>query len=74
MYSERVSGADPNASPIATADGLISLATAGKSYVIRAGEKLEVVGVFGLELDDGVDTVRKPGFTVDARSERSGHI
>jgi outer membrane protein assembly factor BamB len=44
VYSERVPGVNANASPIATADGLIYLATSGKSCVIRSGEKFEIVG------------------------------
>lgn len=32
-------------SPIATADGLIYFASANKSYVVKAGSKLEVLAV-----------------------------
>ncbi len=41
----------PSASPIATPDGRIYFASAGKSYVIRADPKLEVLAVN--DLNDG---------------------
>lgn len=48
VYSERVPGVNPNASLIATGDGLVYLATAGKSCVVRAGEQFEIVGTSDL--------------------------
>jgi outer membrane protein assembly factor BamB len=43
VYAERLEGIDTAVSPIATADGLIYCASAGKSYVIRAGATAEIV-------------------------------
>jgi outer membrane protein assembly factor BamB len=43
VYEEKLPGADGWASPIATADGLLYFATSGKSYVVKAGEKFEIV-------------------------------
>lgn len=42
-FSERLTGVSTWASPIATADGRIYLASAGKSYVLKAGDKLEIL-------------------------------
>jgi outer membrane protein assembly factor BamB len=44
VYDERLPGIDTIASPIVTADGRIYFAGSGKSYVIAAGPKLEVLG------------------------------
>ena len=44
ILNERLAGISTWASPIATADGRIYFASAGKSYVVRAGEPLEVLG------------------------------
>jgi outer membrane protein assembly factor BamB len=43
LFKERLPGASVDVSPIATADGRIYLATAGKSFVLRAGPQLEVL-------------------------------
>jgi outer membrane protein assembly factor BamB len=43
VYAERLEGITVLASPFATPDGRIYLASAGKSYVIKAGPKLEVL-------------------------------
>jgi outer membrane protein assembly factor BamB len=43
VFSERLSGVSTWASPVATPDGRIYFASAGKSYVIKAGDKLEVL-------------------------------
>jgi outer membrane protein assembly factor BamB len=43
VFSERLPGISTWASPFATPDGRIYFASAGKSYVVRAGEKLEVL-------------------------------
>ena len=42
-FSERLTGVSTWASPIATADGRIYLASAGKSYVLKAGDKFEIL-------------------------------
>ena len=44
IYKERLEGLDTALSPFATPDGRIYCAGAGKSYVIKAGPKLEVLG------------------------------
>jgi outer membrane protein assembly factor BamB len=44
VYEERLSGVTTAASPVATADGRIYIASAGKSFVIRAGAKFELLG------------------------------
>jgi len=43
--SERLPGVSTWASPFATADGRIYFASPGKSYVLKAGDKLEVLSV-----------------------------
>ncbi len=43
LYSERVEGITNLASPVATADGLVYFLTSGKSHIIKAGPKLEIV-------------------------------
>jgi outer membrane protein assembly factor BamB len=43
VYEEKLPGADSWASPVATADGLLYFATAGKTHVVRAGEKFELL-------------------------------
>ena len=43
VYSERLNGVSTASSPIATADGIIYLASAGKSYVVKAGPKFELL-------------------------------
>jgi outer membrane protein assembly factor BamB len=47
IWSERLGGDFPS-SPIATADGLIYYASGGKSWVIRAGAKFDLVGTSDL--------------------------
>jgi outer membrane protein assembly factor BamB len=42
-FSERLPGVSTWASPIATSDGRIYFASAGKSYVLKAGNKIEVL-------------------------------
>ncbi len=44
IYRERLEGIDPAVSPIATADGHIYCASAGKSYVLQAGPTFTVLG------------------------------
>ena len=44
LFKERLEGVDPAISPIVTADGLIYCANANKSFVLKAGDKAEVVG------------------------------
>jgi outer membrane protein assembly factor BamB len=43
VFSERLPGVSTWASPFATGDGRIYFASAGKSYVLKAGDKLEVL-------------------------------
>jgi outer membrane protein assembly factor BamB len=43
VYSERLNGVSVHASPIAAPDGRIYLASAGKTYVVKAGEKFEIL-------------------------------
>ncbi len=51
VYTERLEGVSSAASPIATAEGRIYCASAGRSYVIKAGAKFEVLAVN--DLGDG---------------------
>jgi outer membrane protein assembly factor BamB len=44
LFTERLENLSHLASPIATADGRIYYVSTGKSYVLRAGPKLEVIG------------------------------
>jgi outer membrane protein assembly factor BamB len=53
VYAERLHGVSTRASPVATADGRIYLASAGKSYVVRVGPKFAVLGTG--ELGDASD-------------------
>jgi outer membrane protein assembly factor BamB len=53
VYEERTPKITPSASPIATGDGRIYFASAGKSYVIKAGPTFEQLAVN--DLDDGPD-------------------
>ncbi|HEV3436354.1 MAG TPA: PQQ-binding-like beta-propeller repeat protein [Gemmata sp.] len=43
VYSERMPGVSASSSPIATPDGRIYLASAGKTYVLKAGPKLDIL-------------------------------
>ena len=43
LYTAKLKGISKLASPFATADGRVYFATAGKSYVIQAGPRLEVL-------------------------------
>jgi outer membrane protein assembly factor BamB len=43
VFQERLDGADSACSPFATPDGRIYLASAGRSYVLKAGPALEVL-------------------------------
>jgi outer membrane protein assembly factor BamB len=43
VFKERLEGIDPAVSPVATADGRIYCASAGKSVVLKAGPTLEVL-------------------------------
>jgi outer membrane protein assembly factor BamB len=49
LYATRLEGMSSAASPIVTADGLIYFASAGKSYVVRAGKKYELVSTNDLD-------------------------
>jgi outer membrane protein assembly factor BamB len=48
VYSERLAGVAAAPSPFATADGRVYFASAGKSYVVKAGPKFEVLGTSDL--------------------------
>lgn len=43
VFNERLTGVSTWASPFATSDGKVYFASAGKSYVMQAGDKLEVL-------------------------------
>jgi outer membrane protein assembly factor BamB len=43
VFSERLAGVSTASSPVATADGRVYLAGAGRSYVLKAGPKLDVL-------------------------------
>jgi outer membrane protein assembly factor BamB len=51
-FSERLSRVSTYASPFATPDGRIYFASAGRSYVLKAGEKLEVLAANDLDEDN----------------------
>jgi hypothetical protein len=53
VLNERLNGLSTAGSPIATADGRIYLASAGKSFVFRAGPKLDILATN--DLGDGSD-------------------
>jgi outer membrane protein assembly factor BamB len=44
VYTERLAGVAVAPSPFATPDGRVYFASAGKSYVVKAGPKFEVIG------------------------------
>jgi outer membrane protein assembly factor BamB len=43
VYAERLQGVSTSASPVATPEGRVYFASAGRSYVMQAGPKLEVL-------------------------------
>ncbi len=45
VFKERLPGVSTAASPFTTPEGRIYLASAGKSYVVKAGPKLEVLAI-----------------------------
>jgi outer membrane protein assembly factor BamB len=49
VYLKRLNGANVAASPIATADGRIYCASAGKSFVIKPGTEFEILAMNDLE-------------------------
>ena len=51
VFSERLEGVSTSCSPLTTPDGRIYLASAGKTYVVRAGPKADVLAVN--DLGDG---------------------
>ena len=51
-FSERLAGISTYASPFTTADGLIYFASAGKTYILRIGEKAEVLAINDLGEDN----------------------
>jgi outer membrane protein assembly factor BamB len=48
VFKHRLDGLDAAISPIATADGRIYFASAGKSFVVQAGPKMKVLGISDL--------------------------
>jgi outer membrane protein assembly factor BamB len=48
VYEGRLPGVSPSASPVATPDGRIYFASAGKSYVVKAGPQFEVLAANNL--------------------------
>jgi outer membrane protein assembly factor BamB len=48
LFAERLAGASAVPSPVATADGRIYFASGGKSFVVQAGPKLDVLGTADL--------------------------
>jgi outer membrane protein assembly factor BamB len=48
VFAERLAGASAVPSPVATADGRVYFASGGKSFVVRAGTKLDVLGTSDL--------------------------
>lgn len=53
VAEERVQGVSTTASPFATTDGLIYFATAGRSVVVKVGDKLEILATNELGEDNG---------------------
>jgi outer membrane protein assembly factor BamB len=49
VYAERLEGVSTSSSPIATPDGRIYCASAGRTYVVQAGAKCEVLAVNDLD-------------------------
>lgn len=45
VFTERMPGASAVPSPIATADGRVYFASGGKSYVLKAGAKADILGI-----------------------------
>jgi outer membrane protein assembly factor BamB len=48
LFAERLAGVSAVPSPVATADGRVYFASGGKSHVVKAGPKLEVLGTSDL--------------------------
>ncbi len=51
VYTERLPGVSASASPVADPNGRVYFASAGKSYVVKAGEKFEILATN--DLGDG---------------------
>lgn len=51
VFSERLQGVSTSCSPITTADGRIYFASAGKSFIVQAGPKLDILATS--DLGDG---------------------
>jgi len=49
IYSQRLEGITVPASPVAAADGTIYFASAGRSYVVKAGDQYEQLAVNNLD-------------------------
>ncbi len=50
-FTQRLEGVSTHASPFTTADGLVYIASAGKSYVLKSGPKYELIATN--DLNDG---------------------
>jgi len=61
VYEERLTRVSPCSSPIATPDGRIYIAGSSRSYVIKAGPRMEILATN--DLNDG------PGYTTPAVSD-----
>ena len=48
-YASRLEGVSTSSSPIVTPQGILYFASAGKSYVVRAGHKLEILATNDLD-------------------------
>ena len=51
-FSERLAGISTYASPFTTADGLVYFASAGKTYILKVGDKLDIVATNDLGEDN----------------------
>jgi outer membrane protein assembly factor BamB len=51
VYTERLPGISASASPVAAPNGRVYFASAGKSYIVKAGEKFEILAMN--DLGDG---------------------
>jgi outer membrane protein assembly factor BamB len=64
LFTERLEGASPASSPFTTPEGRIYVANAGKTFVVKAGAKAEVLAVN--DLGDGTDAQSSPSAAVAA--------
>jgi hypothetical protein len=69
IYEKRMPGISPSTSPIATADGRIYFASSGRSYVIKAGPKCEVLATNNLGEGDAFVTPAVSGGRIFIRGK-----